>query len=214
MRTLFASKKFGRMLVLALALACCLAIAGCGGQKNVDTDANDVQTQDVDPVDSEPDAAAPAEEPGEPDGDSGDVVDTPRVTDIQQTDPELHVGLLKLDFEEGDLSESPYYRSTVDESGKACYEVQPMDSDGTTLLPMASTVIYMTEGHAEEHAANGDTGSFADAYYEKITLTYLLDGEPIESTQYQLYVPNVYDMSVNEMVGDANAIPAAGDLAR
>ena len=214
MKTLFVTRKFGRMFALALALVCCLAIAGCSGQKNVDTDVNDKQTLNTDPVDTEPEVTTPAEEPGEPDGDSGDVDDTPRVTDISQTDAELHVGLLKLDFEEDELFENAYYRSTVDEAGKACYEVQPVDSDEPVFLPMASTVIYMTTNHADEHAANGEMGSFADAYYEKITLTYLLDGEPVESTQYQLFVPNVYDMSVSAMVGDAEAIPAASDLAR
>ena len=201
MRTKFGAKRFSCVFAMLLALLLCAALTGCNNQKNVDADVDDKPVVNLD----EPEANEPDEQPGEPDDDTSAAADQ-RVTELVTTDPEVHVDLLKLDFDEGEIPESWYYRSTVDESGRASYEVQPVDADEPALLPMSSTVIYMTDAPED--------GTDPGAYYERITLTYLLDGEPIESEQYQLFVPNIYDMSVNSMTGDAETIPAAGSLAR
>lgn len=107
-----------------------------------------------------------------------------RIGDLEQTEPQLHKDLVELEFDENVVPENYYYRSITDETGLACYEVQPADSDEPDLLPMSNTVVYMT---------NPESPAADQAYYEQTTLTYTLDGEPVESIQYQIYVPSVLE---------------------
>ena len=175
------------VLLLALVLACGV-LAGCGKGGSADTKPDDVDipdaTQAGEPVevsDDEPEAAK---------------VETPRVTKVDQTDPEVHLTLLKLDFEDGVIPDSEYYRTTVDETGLACYEVHSADSEEPVLLPMANTVIYRPNGD--------DDSGIEEAYYERFTLSYELDGEPVESVQYQIFVPDALARLYSANAGDAS----------
>lgn len=188
MKAKFVSKRLHRYLALALVLALVFALSGCGGKAGgekpdgfKEAGAGDIQVD--------------AGDAGESDGDNADEVEEtepPRITNVNSAEAELHVVLRELDLADGVEAENPYYRSLNDESGLACYEIQPADSDETVLIPMSSTVIYMTEQGAED----------TDAYYEQIALTYMLDGEPVETTQYQIFVPNPIISNVAESSAD------------
>ena len=195
MKALFVTKKPGQLLALILALTCLLALAGCGGKTDTKdsgkADVSDSQSVQDDATDvSDASSDTDSSETGSSTGDAE--TEPARVSNVKSTDPQVHADLLKLDFDEHIVPESLYYRSVTDESGLACYEIQPADSEDPILIPMSNTVIYMTDKEAE----NAD-----QAYYEQITLTYTLDGEPVESVQYQIFVPNPSAVSAVEDSG-------------
>lgn len=201
MKAKFVAKKSYRCLLAALAVALVFVLAGCGGNKAAGTSDGFDSDKIVEAGPGDINVNADADDSGAGDsgksgGDDAEVedkeADEPRVTDVSQSDAEVHVVLRELDFGEGIEAENRYYRTVTDESGLACYEIQPADSDEPVFVPMASTVIYMTEQDASD----------VDAYYEQITLTYLLDGESVQSTQYQIFVPNPIASNVMESSAD------------
>lgn len=188
-------------------LALLLVMAGCK-QQPADSGRSDTES-DNPAVEDNVNAPGGAEDLDEDTASASDETDgqeseasTSRIENLEQTEPQVHVDLKELAFEENVVPENYYYRSATDETGMACYEIQPADSDEPVFLPMASTVVYMTN----PEAPNAD-----QAYYEQTTLTYTLDGEPVESVQYQIYVPNVLEPVGDAVIGgDGAAVDGSG----
>ena len=98
----------------------------------------------------------------------------PVISNINLGDPEQTELLLPLEAEEGEVLDNPYYRRTTDPDGRPAYAVLKSSDSQMAYLPLEETVIYpIQEG---------------TSYYEKKTLSYEVDGEPVTVTRYELWV--------------------------
>ena len=118
---------------------------------------------------------------GDADGQSGSDSDSGEtheyeVKDVDFGDSQVHEELAKLDFEPGETIDSVYYKRASDPAtGEACYLVKRSSDGEEQYLPLAKTVCYVDE-------MLGDRGK-----YERVPLSYVQDGVPVETYQYQIY---------------------------
>ena len=149
-----------KYLMLCLALGLILALAACSGSGgNTSADT------------------------GDGGGDSGDLTepvtpaDAVEVTDVDFGDIQVHEELDRLEFVPGEAVDSVFYKRTTNpEDGSAAYMVKASSKDDFEYLPMDKTVCYVDE------TLEGR------AYYERVPLKYVADGETIETYQYQIFV--------------------------
>lgn len=123
-----------------------------------------------------------------------------QVTDTEFGEASMHEQLAPLEFEDGEAMDNPYYKRTVDpETNSPSYMVKRASDGEPDYLPFDKTVLYTTD----------QPGA---AYYERVPLSYKLDGERVETEQYQLTVsvapvPETSDTAVSS---DGEAAMAAG----
>lgn len=171
-------KKFLMLAATVLLVFCLAACSGTDGS-GTDSDGQDGQVQ----------------ESGESD------IDVREPTGSQVTDTEFgaastHEQLAPLDFEEGEAMDNPYYKRTVDpETNSPSYMVKRVSDGEPAYLPFDKTVLYTTD----------QPGA---AFYERVPLSYKLDGEQVETEQYQLTVsvapvPETSDADVSVEAGSA-----------
>lgn len=99
-----------------------------------------------------------------------------QVTDTEFGEASTHEQLAPLEFEDGEAMDNPYYKRTVDpETNSPSYMVKRASDGEPDYLPFDKTVLYTTD----------QPGA---AYYERVPLSYKLDGEQVETEQYQLTV--------------------------
>lgn len=111
-------------------------------------------------------------DPGSDDGAKQEYV----VTDVDFGDSQVHEELERLEFEPGETVDSVYYKRTTDpETNTAAYLVKRSSDGEEQYLPLSKTVCYVDEMLADR------------AYYERVPLQYMQDGEQIETYQYQIY---------------------------
>lgn len=103
---------------------------------------------------------------------------SPDYTDVDFGDSQVHEELVPLEFDDGESVDSVYYKRTTDpKDGSAAYLVKRAsdgDDDEGVYLPMSKTVCYVDE-------TLGDR-----AYYERVPLSYKVDGQEVETYQYQI----------------------------
>lgn len=98
------------------------------------------------------------------------------VTDVDFGDSQVHEELAKLDFEPGETVDNVYYKRGSDpETNEACYVVKRASDGEPAYLPLTKTVCYVDEMLSDR------------AYYERVPLNYILDGEQVETYQYQIF---------------------------
>lgn len=123
-----------------------------------------------------------------------------QVTDTEFGEASTHEQLAPLEFEDGEAMDNPYYKRTVDpETNSPSYMVKRASDGEPDYLPFDKTVLYTTD----------QPGA---VYYERVPLSYKLDGEQVETEQYQLTVsvapvPETSDTAVSS---DGEAAMAAG----
>lgn len=104
--------------------------------------------------------------------------DASEYTDVDFGDSQVHEELVPLEFDDGESVDSVYYKRTTDpKDGSAAYLVKRAsdgDDDEGVYLPMSKTVCYVDE-------TLGDR-----AYYERVPLSYKVDGQEVETYQYQI----------------------------
>lgn len=123
-----------------------------------------------------------------------------QVTDTEFGEASTHEQLAPLEFEDGEIIENPYYKRTVDpETNSPSYMVERVSDGEPAYLPFDKTVLYTTD----------QPGA---AYYERVPLSYKLDGEQVETEQYQLTVSvaPVPETSETAVSFDGEAAMAAG----
>lgn len=128
-----------------------------------------------------------------------------QVTDTEFGEASTHEQLAPLEFEDGEAMDNPYYKRTVDpETNSPSYMVKRASDGEPDYLPFDKTVLYTTD----------QPGA---AYYECVPLSYKLDGEQVETEQYQLTVsvapvPETSDTAVSSdgAVEGGEAAMAAG----
>lgn len=86
---------------------------------------------------------------------------------------EYEVALQPLNYEDGEIVESIYYRMRSQDD-TTCYQVQPADAEEPMNLPLDETVIYAVEGD--------------DCYLKRVNLDIGQDAAPVHISQYQLFV--------------------------
>lgn len=123
-----------------------------------------------------------------------------QVTDTEFGEASTHEQLAPLEFEDGEAMDNPYYKRTVDpETNSPSYMVKRASDGEPDYLPFDKTVLYTTD----------QPGA---AYYERVPLSYKLDGEQVETEQYQLTVSvaPVPETSETAVSSDGEAAMAAG----
>lgn len=146
--------------VLVLCTILGLALTACNGKPG---------STNTDPVDVSGDNTGP-----ETEGESN--IDPVIITDVDFGGPQSHVELVALDFADGEAVDNVFYKRTTDpETNTAAYMVKVAESGEIQYLPMDKTVCYVDE------ALVGRT------YYERVPLSYVADGVPVETYQYQIY---------------------------
>lgn len=147
--------------VLVLCTILGLALTACNGKPNANTD----------PVDVSGDNTGPEAE-GE------QTIDPVIITDVDFGGAQSHEELVALEFADGEAVDSVFYKRTTDpETNAAAYMVKVVNSNGEEIqyLPMDKTVCYV------------DEALVGRAYYERVPLSYVADGVPVETYQYQIY---------------------------
>ena len=98
------------------------------------------------------------------------------VADVNFGDSEVHEELDRLEFEPGETVDNVYYKRTTDpETNTPAYMVKRSSDGEYCYLPLSKTVCYVDE-------TLGDR-----AYYEKVSLSYVQDGQQIDTYQYQVF---------------------------
>lgn len=123
-----------------------------------------------------------------------------QVTDTEFGEASTHEQLAPLEFEDGEAMDNPYYKRTVDpETNSPSYMVKRVSDGEPAYLPFDKTVLYTTD----------QPGA---AYYERVPLSYKLDGEQVETEQYQLTVSvaPVPETSETAVSSEGEAAIAAG----
>lgn len=87
--------------------------------------------------------------------------------------------IVRLDFDEDEMVENPYYKRTANADGESVYMVKRASDDEYVYLPVTETVIY--------------SGTEGNCSYQEINLTYKVDGVETEKKQYQIYVSSAAD---------------------
>lgn len=114
------------------------------------------------------------------------------IQDVAPGEAELHEEILPLEFEEGESVDNPFYKRTTNVDGVPCYAVLKTNGQ-MAYLPMDATVCYVT--------------SSGPSYYERIKLTYTLNGEEVEKDQWQLFI-NMDGQEPAEGAEDETVSPA------
>lgn len=131
---------------------------------------------------SSPDGSGGTEPDGEGTTDppkSEEVLEVPEdaseYTDVDFGDSQVHEELVPLEFDEDEPVDSVYYKRTTDpKDGSAAYLVKRASDQEEAYLPMAKTVCYVDEELGDR------------AYYERVPLSYKVDGQEVETYQYQI----------------------------
>lgn len=123
--------------------------------------------------------------------------DASEYTDVDFGDSQVHEELVPLEFDDGESVDSVYYKRTTDpKDGSAAYLVKRAsdgDDDEGVYLPMSKTVCYVDE-------TLGDR-----AYYERVPLSYKVDGQEVETYQYQIVTSS---FGISKAVEPATEAPA------
>lgn len=103
-------------------------------------------------------------------GDSS--INAAEVTNISDEKVAMTASLGLVTYNENEEKLNDYYKKGTDKEGNLCYV---LNADGKELyIPLDSTVIYTMES--------------GDPYVEKVTFSYDIDGEKVETEQYRVYV--------------------------
>lgn len=139
-------------------------------------------------------AGTEAQEPA----DSQEVLEVPEdaseYTDVDFGDSQVHEELVPLEFDEDEPVDSVYYKRTTDpKDGSAAYLVKRASDQEEAYLPMAKTVCYVDEELGDR------------AYYERVPLSYKVDGQEVETYQYQIVTSS---FGISKAVEPAPEAPA------
>lgn len=103
-------------------------------------------------------------------GDSSDSVS--EVTNISDEEIVMTASLDLVTYNSGEEKLNEYYKKSTDKEGNLCYV---LNADGKEMyVPLDNTVVYTMES--------------GDPYIEKVTFSYDVDGENVETEQYRIYV--------------------------
>lgn len=111
------------------------------------------------------------------------------ISALTQSDAQQHEEIAPQVFTDGEHIDNPYYKRTTDEAGKPVFAVIKSADGQPAYLPFDQTTVYHTQ-----------TGP---CFYEKKTLSYLLDGMEQTADCYELWV---MDTVADESTA-ANATP-------
>jgi len=101
-------------------------------------------------------------------------VDAGIISALTQSAAMQHEEIAPQAFTEGEHIDNPYYKRTTDEAGKPVFAVIKSADGQIAYLPFEQTTVYHTQ-----------TGP---CFYERKTLTYLLDGVEQTADCYELWV--------------------------
>lgn len=119
---------------------------------------------------------------------------SPDYTDVDFGDSQVHEELVPLEFEDGESVDSVYYKRTTDpKDGSAAYLVKRASDQEEAYLPMAKTVCYVDEELGDR------------AYYERVPLSYKVDGQEVETYQYQIVTSS---FGISKAAEPAPEVPA------
>lgn len=124
------------------------------------------------------------------------------VQDVDFGDSEMHEELAKLEFEPGETIDSVYYKRCMDpETNTPAYMIKRSSDGEVKYLPLGKTVCYVDE-------MLGDR-----AYYERVPLNYVQDGQQIETYQYQIFTSVFAPGDDGSLYADAQSheTPDSGD---
>lgn len=120
--------------------------------------------------------------------------DASEYTDVDFGDSQVHEELVPLEFEDGESVDSVYYKRTTDpKDGSAAYLVKRASDQEEAYLPMAKTVCYVDEELGDR------------AYYERVPLSYKVDGQEVETYQYQIVTSS---FGISKAAEPAPEVPA------
>lgn len=120
--------------------------------------------------------------------------DASEYTDVDFGDSQVHEELVPLEFEDGESVDSVYYKRTTDpKDGSAAYLVKRASDQEEAYLPMAKTVCYVDEELGDR------------AYYERVPLSYKVDGQEVETYQYQIVTSS---FGISKAAESAPEVPA------
>lgn len=128
--------------------------------------------------------------------------DASEYTDVDFGDSQVHEELVPLEFDEDEPVDSVYYKRTTDpKDGSAAYLVKRASDQEEDYLPMAKTVCYVDEELGDR------------AYYERVPLSYKVDGQEVETYQYQIVTSSFGISKAAEPAPEAPAQAGQGGAA-
>lgn len=101
-------------------------------------------------------------------------VDAGVISALTQSEAQQHEVISPQAFTEGEHIDNPYYKRTTDEDGKPVFAVIKSADGQPAYLPFDQTTVYHTQ--------------LGPCFYEKKTLSYLLDGVEQTADCYELWV--------------------------